>query len=74
MDRALSHYPSMTLPLDLLKRLVSGQKISMNDLGFPITEQDLIRLYDDAGVFYGLGKATPYQGLMLERWMFDSLL
>jgi tRNA pseudouridine55 synthase len=73
MDHALSHYPSLSLDMPILRRLFSGQKISANDLSAPVCHESLIRLYDDAGGFYGLGRATPFQGLMLERWMSDPL-
>ncbi len=69
VDQALMHYPKEQLSLAILTRLVSGQKISVNDLPHPIETTSLIRLYDEAGIFYGLGKATPFHGLMLERWM-----
>ena len=73
VDLALLHYPSLTVSQHILKRLYCGQKISANDLGVPIEYSDLIRLYDENGVFYALGRSTPYQGLMLERWMSDPL-
>lgn len=73
MDHALAHYPRLSLDMSVLRRLFSGQKISANDLSAPVEHDSLIRLYDDAGYFYGLGRATPFQGLMLERWMSDPL-
>lgn len=73
IDAVLGHYARLILSRDILVRLVQGQKISANDLEKPIEEKDLIRLYDDQDTFYGLGKATPFQGLMIERWMSDKL-
>jgi tRNA pseudouridine55 synthase len=69
LDVALRHLDAMTLEDAILIRLAQGQKISAQDVGFPIINEAPIRLYDAQGSFYGLGKATPYQGLMLERWM-----
>lgn len=74
VDLALHPYPALVVSSAVLKRLGSGQKISVNDLPAPIEHDQLIRLYDEAGVFYGLGKATPFQGLMLERWMTEPML
>lgn len=70
LDIALRHLDSLTLDDAILHRLAQGQKISAQDLAAPIMFVDIpLRLYDVTGKFYGLGKATPYQGLMLERWM-----
>jgi tRNA pseudouridine55 synthase len=69
LDIALRHLDSITVTEAVLHRLSQGQKISMQDLESPILAGHPLRLYDEAGHFYGLGKATPYQGLMLERWM-----
>jgi tRNA pseudouridine55 synthase len=69
LDIALRHLDSITVTEAVLQRLAQGQKISAQDLELPILAADPLRLYDEAGQFYGLGKATPYQGLMLERWM-----
>lgn len=69
LDIALNHFGSIELDDVILYRLAQGQKISAQDLVSPIISEMPLRLYDKAGIFYGLGKATPYQGLMLERWM-----
>jgi tRNA pseudouridine55 synthase len=69
LDIALRHLDAITLSEAVLHRLAQGQKISAQDLEAPILSEAPLRLYDDVGGFYGLGKATPYQGLMLERWM-----
>lgn len=69
LDVALRHLDAITVDKAILHRLAQGQKISAQDLQAPILAEAPLRLYDDAGHFYGLGKATPYQGLMLERWM-----
>jgi tRNA pseudouridine55 synthase len=69
LDVALRHLDSLTLDDVILHRLAQGQKISMQNLSSPILSPIPLRLYDETGSFYGLGKATPYQGLMLERWM-----
>jgi tRNA pseudouridine55 synthase len=69
LDNALRHLELLVLDDTLLARLAQGQKISAQDLLAPIMTVQPLRLYDKAGNFYGLGKATPYQGLMLERWM-----
>lgn len=69
LDIALRHLDAMTVEDTVLARLAQGQKIAAQDLEAPILAEQPLRLYDHAGRFYGLGKATPYQGLMLERWM-----
>jgi len=69
LDVALRHLNAITLEDAVIQRLAQGQKISVLDLPSPIVAEQPLRLYDDVGRFYGLGKATPYQGLMLERWM-----
>jgi tRNA pseudouridine55 synthase len=69
LDVALRHLNYVTLDDSILHRLAQGQKISAQNLEAPILTEEPLRLYDAAGCFYGLGKATPYQGLMLERWM-----
>jgi tRNA pseudouridine55 synthase len=72
IDVALRHLPSLTLSDAILARLSQGQKIAMHDLESPMPESNQVfRLYDAQGQFYALGKPTPFQGLMLERWMKD---
>ncbi len=70
LDCALRHLDRITVTEAVLHRLAQGQKISVQDLEAPILAEHPLRLYDELGQFYGLGKATPYQGLMLERWMY----
>jgi tRNA pseudouridine55 synthase len=70
VDVALRHFPTLTVDVAILKRLSQGQKIAAHDLPEPLTISETpIRLYDADGLFYALGKVTPFQGLMLERWM-----
>lgn len=69
VDCALMHFDAITVSDDVLKRLSQGQKISVNDLGAPVEAASPLRCYSDSGEFCALVKATPYQGLMLERWM-----
>lgn len=69
IDRALMHFEAISLPMPLINRLAQGQKISAQDVGYPLTSSAPMRCYDQDGKFYGLVKATPFQGVMLERWM-----
>ncbi|OZA19708.1 MAG: tRNA pseudouridine(55) synthase TruB [Thiotrichales bacterium 17-46-47] len=69
VDSALMHFDAITVTDDVLQRLSQGQKISVNDLGAPVEAASPLRCYSDSGEFFALVKATPYQGLMLERWM-----
>jgi tRNA pseudouridine55 synthase len=69
VDSALMHFDAITVTDDVLQRLSQGQKISVNDLGTPVETASPLRCYSESGEFFALVKATPYQGLMLERWM-----
>lgn len=69
VDIALRHLPSLTLEEGLIRRLHQGQRLSAVDVAQPVPEDHPVRLYDPQGGFYGLGVATAYQGLALERWM-----
>ncbi len=69
IDRALMHFEAISLSMPLINRLAQGQKISAQDVGYPLTSSAPMRCYDQDGKFYGLVKATPFQGVMLERWM-----
>lgn len=71
IDSVLRHFPKVELDKAILKRLSQGQKISAQDLPVSIDyhEQQILRVYDLDDVFYGLVRPTPYQGIMLERWM-----
>lgn len=69
VDSALMHFDAITVTDDVLQRLSQGQKISANDLGAPVETVAPLRCYSESGEFFALVKATPYQGLMLERWM-----
>lgn len=69
IDSALMHFDAITVTDGVLQRLAQGQKISINDLAAPVVTDDPLRCYSESGEFFALVKATPYQGLMLERWM-----
>lgn len=69
VDRALMHFDAISLSMPVIKRLAQGQKISAQDIGYPVTTSVPLRCYDEEHRFYGLVRATPFQGIMLERWM-----
>ena len=69
IDSALMHFEAIKVSDDILHRLSQGQKISANDLLAPIENPNPMRCYSESGEFFALVKATPYQGIMLERWM-----
>lgn len=69
IDSALMHFDAINVSDDILHRLSQGQKISANDLPAPIENPNPMRCYSESGEFFALVKATPYQGIMLERWM-----
>lgn len=69
VETALMHFDAITVTDEVLQRLSQGQKISVNDLAAPVETTDPLRCYSESGEFFALVKATPYQGLMLERWM-----
>lgn len=69
VDSALRHFEAITVSDEVLQRLSQGQKISANDLSAPVESQLPLRCYSESGEFFALVKATPYQGIMLERWM-----
>lgn len=69
VDSALMHFDAITVRDDALQRLSQGQKIAAHDLDAPVDSASPLRCYSESGEFFALVKATPYQGLMLERWM-----
>ncbi len=69
VETALMHFDAITVTDEVLQRLSQGQKISVNDLAAPVETAAPLRCYSETGEFFALVKATPYQGLMLERWM-----
>jgi len=71
IDRALLHFEAITLTDAVLQRLANGQKIAATDLASPVESLAPLRAYSESGEFFALVKATPYQGIMLERWMHE---
>jgi tRNA pseudouridine55 synthase len=69
VDSALMHFDAISVTDEVLNRLSQGQKISVNDLDNPIQTNTPLRCYNNSGEFFALVKTTPFQGLMLERWM-----
>ncbi len=58
-DRAVAGYPAVRVSAAQAKRFCNGGQLSLQRLTLPKEESALLRVYDAAGLFLGMGRVDP---------------
>jgi tRNA pseudouridine55 synthase len=70
MDMAVSYMPDIVVSSNEVLALRQGKEVLFAS---QINEEQLVRLYDDAGNFFGLGKFVAENRLRVQRLLGYSL-